>query len=100
MKLQIKHLSVHQNGKVIGIVISLFSLPFFLFSLLAFLASNANQNAEPSSSAFGAGFFIVGPIIYFVITYIVVAVICYLYNFIQKYVGGIEYEADSKQDPL
>ncbi len=88
MKRQIKRLSPHQNGKVFGVLMALSSLVFVIPMTLAFSLMPTPQG-QSGPSAF---FFVLFPILYLVMGYLMVAVGCLIYNFAFKYLGGIEYE--------
>jgi ABC-type Na+ efflux pump permease subunit len=87
MKQQVARFSPHQNGKVFAILMAvgsfIFLVPFTLFALVA-----APKEAAPPMFVF-----LLFPVIYLVMGYVMVAVSCALYNFMFKYVGGIEFEA-------
>ena len=88
MKKQIKRLSPHQNGKVFGVLMALSSLVFVIPMSLAFSLMPMHQE-QSGPSAF---FFLLFPIFYLIMGYLMVAVGCLIYNFAFKYLGGIEYE--------
>ena len=82
MKKQITHLSVHQVSKVIGFVHFLFVGIFcFPFAILLYLVSHQIEFLG----------LLVTPFIAWLFTYVGMAVICGLYNFAARSVGGIEY---------
>jgi hypothetical protein len=87
MKQQVARFSPHQNGKVFAVLTAVSSLVFVVpFMLFASFAS-------PPGSA--PPFFVVllFPLLYLVLGYVMVAIGCAVYNFMFKYIGGIEYEA-------
>lgn len=94
MKTQIKRLSPHQNGKVMGVLMSvsslLFLMPMFLFMTLSI------PYAEPHGGTvfFPSFMFLIMPLFYLVLGYLFVAVGCLIYNFFVKYIGGIEFELE------
>lgn len=94
MKVQILRLSPHQNAKVFGVLMALSSLLFVVPMALMFsfippgVDSHGNLVTQPS-----AAIFLIFPITYLVLGYIMTAVGCALYNFMFKYLGGIEYES-------
>ena len=88
MKKQIQRLSPHQNGKVFGVLMALSSLVFLIPMTLAF-SLMPMQNSHNGPPMF---IFLLFPILYLVMGYVMVAVGCIIYNFAFKYLGGIEYE--------
>lgn len=89
MKKQITNISVHQSSLVLALLQTLISLiiiiiPVFIYDLF--------------HKKWGLGIteLIVMPILYFIFTYIVLAVTFFCYNFIAKYKGGIEIEVTEK----
>lgn len=94
MKIQISRLSPHQNGKVFGVLTALVSLVFVIpmALLVSFMPPGVDAHGnvvDPPS----AGFFLVFPIVYLVMGYIMTVAGCALYNLMFKYLGGIEYES-------
>lgn len=98
MKRQIKRLSLHQNGKVAGIVIAVTTLPIFLFMLIptVIMMPKVDQAGNPIDFGFPFGMFLFMPIIYLVFTYLFVAFGSWVYNIFFKLIGGFEFEF--KQD--
>lgn len=93
MKIEIKRLAPHQNAKVFAVLMALSSLVLFvpIFILLALVPATEGEARPPMFM------FLLFPLLYLVMGYITVAIGCALYNFVYKYTGGIEYEADSKE---
>jgi hypothetical protein len=94
MKVQISRFTPHQNAKVFAILMAvgslLFAVPMFIAFSFMPAGVDAQGNAMQPPPAFLAFVF---PFLYLVMGYIMVAVGCWLYNLVAKYVGGIEYEA-------
>lgn len=87
MKKQIARFSPHQNGKVFAVLMALSSLLFVVpFMLIASLAG-------PKGMGPPTFMFVVFPLLYLVFGYITVAIGCFVYNHMYKYVGGIEFES-------
>ena len=87
MKQQIARLSPHQNGKVFGILMAIGSLAFLLPIMVIFWLSPPNPDAPP------AFIFMLFPVFYLIFGYLSIALGCWLYNTLFKYIGGIEFEA-------
>ncbi|MDP3836357.1 MAG: hypothetical protein Q8Q82_20585 [Hydrogenophaga sp.] len=89
MKQQIERFSPHQNGKVFAVLMAVGSLvflvPFFIFASFA----------VPAEDGPPAWLFLLFPVIYLVLGYFMVVVGCAVYNFMYRYIGGIEYTAKS-----
>jgi hypothetical protein len=87
MKQQVARFSPHQNGKVFAVLMAISSLvmfvPFFLF-----FAVSAPQQARPPLFML-----LIMPLIYLGAGYFMVAIGCVIYNFLFKYIGGIEFES-------
>jgi hypothetical protein len=92
MKLQVSRLSPHQNGKVFGVLMAVVCLVFLVPVLLMVTSVAPPGNRGPMLIMF---FFM--PLVYLVFGYLMTVVGCALYNFMFKYVGGIEYEAKSEE---
>ncbi len=43
-------------------------------------------------------FFLILPVIYLVLGYIMTAISCLFYNFMFKFIGGIEYESENRDE--
>ncbi|HYS56993.1 MAG TPA: hypothetical protein VEM34_02510 [Burkholderiales bacterium] len=93
MKTQIARFSPHQNAKVFAVLMALasllFAVPMFIIFLYMPSGIDARGNPVNPPPAFIALMF---PLIYLVMGYVMVAVGCWFYNLMFKYVGGIEYE--------
>ena len=92
MRTQIRRLSPHQNGKVFGILTAIGSL--FLIvpmqAIMFFTLPDVDQQGNPVT--FQKYIFILFPILYLILGYIMTALGCLIYNFFFKYIGGIEFE--------
>jgi len=86
MKQQIARFSPHQNGKVFAILTAATSL-IFVVPLMLFTSLAGPPEARPPMFMF-----LLFPVLYLVLGYVMVAVGCALYNVLSKYVGGIEFE--------
>ena len=93
MKVQIARFTPHQNAKIFAILMAVSSLLFVMpiFIAFSFIPPGVDVHGNPMQPppAFLAFVF---PFVYLVVGYIMVAVGCWLYNLVAKYVGGIEYE--------
>jgi hypothetical protein len=93
MKIQVQRFSPHQNAKVFGILMALGTLIFAIPMFFAFLymppGVDARGNPVGPPPAWVVLLF---PVVYFVVGYVMVAISCWFYNFMVKYIGGIEYE--------
>jgi hypothetical protein len=93
MKVQILRFSPHQNAKVFAILMAVGSLPFIVPAFIAFSfippGVDARGNPVEPPPVFLALLF---PVMYLVMGYVMVIIGCWLYNFLTKYIGGIEYE--------
>jgi hypothetical protein len=90
MKQQVARLSPHQNAKVIGVLTAIGSLVFIIPAFLIFSMTGGASGGPPASM------FLLLPLMYLIFGYLAVAVGCLLYNFMFKYLGGIEYEAQAE----
>ena len=88
MKQQIVRLSPHQNGKVFAVLMAVGSL-IFIVPFFAFFAAVAPAQARPPMFML-----LVMPLVYLVLGYITVAIGCAVYNFMFKYIGGIEFSSE------
>lgn len=98
MKKQIARFSPHQNGKVFAILMAVSSLVFVIPMVLvfSFVSPPVNQQGQPVGPP--TFLFILFPFMYLIFGYVFVAVGCAIYNFLYKYIGGIELEVQEKND--
>lgn len=91
MKIQVARFSPHQNGKVFAVLMALssvvFVIPFMLFA----------SAMGPKGS--GPPYFMIRafPILYLVLGYLSIAIGCWFYNVMFKYIGGIEFESQETE---
>ena len=91
MKQQVSRLSPHQNGKVFGVLMAISSLVVVVPFFLIFSATMPAGAGGPP-----ALMILIMPVMYLVVGYLSVAIGCAVYNFMFKYIGGIEFEAKSE----
>ncbi|MCZ8253667.1 MAG: hypothetical protein O9318_14455 [Hylemonella sp.] len=87
MKTRIESLSIHQNAKIFAILIALSSLVFVLPFMVFFSLSAPEEAAPPLYMA------IVFPVFYLVFGYLMTAIGCWVYNWIARHTGGLEFES-------
>jgi hypothetical protein len=97
MKKQIKRLSPHQNGKVFGILSAVSSLPFFI-PMWWMMSALPSTDAQGNPVEFPSGLFFAFPIMYLIFGYLFVAVGCLVYNVLVQFIGGFEFEVETKED--
>lgn len=91
MKQQIVRLSSHQNAKVLAVFSAIGSFVVLVPMSLFMLASLPPSQARPALSML-----LIMPVIYLIGVYIMTLVGCAIYNFMVRYLGGIEFEAVRK----
>ena len=98
MKQQLTRLSPHQNGKAVGTVLGVVSLPIVVIVhlLMALTPPTPAQNGYVLE--FPLFMYLLFPPIYFLIGYVTVAFACLVYNFLSPYIGGFEFEWHAKSD--
>jgi hypothetical protein len=97
MKIQIARFSPHQNAKVFAVLMALASLLFAvpMFFVFLYMPPGLDARGNPLDQPPAAVAFLF-PLIYLVMGYVMVAFGCWLYNFMFKYLGGIEYETGNE----
>ena len=90
MKTQITHFSVHQNAKVFAVLFAVCSL-VFLVPFVIFMSVVTPDGVKPP-----IGMFLAMPVFYLISGYLSVAFGCYVYNRMQKYIGGLEFESGNE----
>jgi hypothetical protein len=98
MKIQIARFSPHQNGKVFAVLMALSSLLFIvpMSIALSFVPAGVDANGHPFPQP-PVAMFLLFPFLYLIMGYIMVAVGCAFYNFMFKFIGGIEYESKNPE---
>ena len=98
MKKQITRLSPHQNAKVFGVLMAISSLIFVIPTslMLSFMPPGIDANGNPITPP-SAAFFLIFPIVYLILGYIMTLISCVFYNFMFKFIGGIEYESSDQE---
>lgn len=93
MKRQIERVSPHQNGKVFGVLMALWSC-LFVLPMSAIMMIVPAPAGQPKPPAF---LFLVFPIFYLVFGYFFVAFGCWIYNQLFPHIGGFEFEEVSPE---
>ncbi|MES2113657.1 MAG: hypothetical protein V4578_00825 [Pseudomonadota bacterium] len=93
MKIQISRFSPHQNGKVFAALMALSSLIFAvpMAVVMSFIPAGIDPHGNPIPQP-PVAMFLVFPVVYFVMGYVMIVIGCAFYNFMFRYLGGIEYE--------
>lgn len=90
MKQQVSRLSPHQNAKVFAVLMAVSSLVFLIPFLVIASAFGPAEKGPP------ALMFLLLPLLYLAFGYLMVVVGCWFYNFMFRFVGGIEFETRSE----
>jgi hypothetical protein len=93
MKQQVARLSPHQNGKVFAVLTALGSF-LFLVPVIFIMSVTVPADAPGTPPLL---MLVIAPLMYLLIGYVSVAIGCMLYNWMFKYIGGIEYESDADE---
>lgn len=97
MRKQITRLSLHQNAKVFGVLMAVATLPMIIVMFL-FIQSTLPAGSDQNIPFIASGIFIVlAPLFYFVMGYISTLIMCFTYNFMQRFTGGFEFEVADHQ---
>lgn len=93
MKIQVSRFSPHQNGKVFGVLMAIATLIFVvpMFFVFLYMPPGVDARGNPVVPP-PAWLVMLFPLFYLVIGYIMVAIACWFYNLIFRYIGGIEFE--------
>jgi hypothetical protein len=98
VKVQIRRLSPHQNGKVAALLLLVVSLPLFVFMALMIWLGGPQLEHPGSPLGFGLFMFLVLPFFYVIFAYLAVAFVCAVYNMLCGFTGGFEFEL-AEPDP-
>lgn len=96
LKTQIRRFSPHQNAKVFAVLMCVSFLPFMIPMMLmaVFAFPDVDQHGNPV--VFPKFMFLIMPFFYLIFGYISIAIGCFIYNFLFRFVGGIEIETEDK----
>lgn len=92
---RVKRFGVYQTSKVAAIIMFFVS---FIFMIPFVLIGGIFRNSFPGFPMGGGAFFIVMPILYAVIGFIMTAISCAIYNLIAQWTGGIEIEFETEDE--
>jgi hypothetical protein len=92
MKQQVARFSPHQNGKVMAVMMALISIIFLLPFMLIGSMLGLGRGGAPIWAL------LVVPVFYLVITYVMFAIGCAIYNALVPFIGGFEYEPVTPAD--
>lgn len=92
MKHEIERLEPRQNAKVIAILTAFASILLMIPGYLLWAAK------APSYSPFPLWPMVVAPLAYLVVGFVVVLAVCWCYNFLYPFIGGIEFESTPATD--
>jgi hypothetical protein len=89
---QISRFSLHQNAKVFAVLMLVGSLFFTLpFALLVAYVAPAGEHPPLL-------FFLITPFAYLIFGYVAMIIACAIYNFLFRYIGGLEFEARTRDE--
>jgi hypothetical protein len=87
-KKRVTHISIHQTSKVLAILFIAISLLFIPIGVVCILSGNT-----------GIGIvYVLMPFIYGLVGYPYTALLCWVYNFIAKNFGGVEFTVEDEAD--
>lgn len=94
MKIQIERFSPHQTAKIVAVFLAVGSLvamiPMLLFMWSVGSPDPAMRGHGPGIGM-GVGMLILMPVMYLIFGYIMTAIAALIYNFLARYLGGIEF---------
>ena len=98
MRVQIRRLSPHQNGKVAAVLMVLVSLPLFALMALVMWFGGPQVSQYGSTPGLPVFMFLVLPFFYLIFVYIAVAFVCAVYNVCAAFIGGFEFDLSEQDD--
>jgi hypothetical protein len=92
---RIKRIAPLQLGKMLALLYGIMGLIFIpIFLLMSVVSSQMPSEAQTGMMAMGIGFAIFAPILYAIMGFIFGIIGAFIYNFVAKFVGGIEVEVE------
>ena len=106
MEVKLKRIEPLQAGKMLAAfygILSLLFVPFMLFFMTmgSFAARHQGGHAPalPLMFGMGVGFMILLPVFYAVMGFVFGALSAFVYNLLAKWIGGLEFEFETKAPP-
>jgi hypothetical protein len=93
MKIQIKNVSSHQSSKVLSLMFAFMTLPFAIVGVIGFIFAPESPDGMSNVPFL---FFVFAPVLYGLMGYVFNRLFCFVYNFISKRVGGIEFVTEEQ----
>lgn len=95
----IKKFSAHKTALTFACVMALSSLLFIIPTSLMFLSTAmVDVNGDPVRAAMPMGMFIAMPFFYLIAGYIMTIIGAWIYNWVSKFTGGIQFELSESDD--
>ena len=91
MKIQISRISIRQTAKVVGVLHAVLASPLLLLGIIWLLT-----RSTPIASEISPTWLFLSPFIYGLCAYILALMMCLIYNFVARYIGGVEYTTSEK----
>ncbi len=86
MKIQISRISIRQTAKIVGAVHVVLASPLLVLGMFRLWT-----RSMPAISGISPIWLFLAPFIYGLGAYIMAFVMCLIYNFIARHLGGVEY---------
>jgi hypothetical protein len=91
MKIQISRISIRQTAKVVGVLHAVLASPLLLLGIIWLLT-----RSTPIASQVSPIWLFLSPFIYGLGAYILALLMCLIYNFVARFIGGVEYTTSEK----
>jgi hypothetical protein len=91
MNIQISRISIRQTAKVVGVLHAVLASPLLLLGIISLL-----NRSTPTASKISPIWLFLSPFIYGFGAYILALMMCLIYNFVARYIGGVEYTTSEK----
>lgn len=107
MQVKLKRIDPIQAGKMLAAlygILSLLFIPFMIFFMTVGSFAARQQGgptpALPLMFGMGVGFMVMLPVVYAVMGFVAGVISSLLYNLLTKWIGGFEFEFESKAPPV
>jgi hypothetical protein len=91
MKIQISRISIGQTAKIVGALHVVLASPLLLVGIIWPLT-----HSMPATSKISPVWLFLAPIIYGLGAYLLALMMCLIYNFVARYIGGVEFTTSAK----
>ncbi len=92
MRRRVIRVSPHQNAKVVSVLLAVAIIPFLLIMALVMSVTGPQLDQQGNPVEFPYVILLILPLFYLLFGYASIAFLCWVYNLLVRYVGGLEFD--------